>query len=81
MHYILAGEITKMYRIECGNNWKFGKKYFDSKEEATNFIVDHLLREYEKSGKEVDSTFFDEIELNFEIVDGFYDQCQCGCLN
>ena len=70
-----------MYRIESENDWKFGNKYFDSKDDATNFIVEYLINEAEKSGKEVDSTFFDEIELNFEIVDGFYDQCQCGCLN
>ena len=70
-----------MYRIEAENNWKFGEQYFKTKEDATNFIVDYLLDKAEKSGKEIDSTLFDEIENEFEIVDGFYDNCQCGCQN
>lgn len=71
------------YSIYIGENKQFRKFFdrkefneFDSKEDATNFIVEFLIEKFKNENKEIDSTFFDELN-EFEI-DSIYD-CECCC--
>jgi hypothetical protein len=70
-----------MHNIYLGGNPKF-RQYliekrdsndFDSREQAESFITDYLLEKFKNEGREVDSTFFDELD-DFDISE----TCSCG---
>lgn len=68
-----------MYRIsslddEFQDYFKNTKNEFSSKDDANNFLTEYLLFKFKKENKEVDSTFFDELDF-FEIEEIYY--CEC----